>query len=104
MAGRPHKIRTIQNAKVADFDDQLWPINCAILILAGFVAGLVIAKGDFSDARLLYNGWTWLTSVGVMVGLTAWIGGRSAAAGHRPQPPHPVRASAPSPSPQTGEG
>lgn len=73
MAERPDRslelVRKVQVARVADFDEQLWPINCAILILAGFTAGIVIALSDFSDPRLLYNGWVRLVSVGLLVGL-----------------------------------
>ncbi|MBN2475030.1 MAG: hypothetical protein JXB62_10510 [Pirellulales bacterium] len=72
MAGSVRRIRKVQTAQVADFDDQLWPINCAILILAGFVAGIVIAVSDFQDPRLLYNGWARLVSVAAMVGLSFW--------------------------------
>ena len=39
MAKRKRTIRRLELARPADFDDQLWPINCAILILAGVVAG-----------------------------------------------------------------
>jgi len=72
MAGTQRKIRKVQTSKVADFDDQLWPINVAILILAGFVAGVVIATSDFNDPRILYNGWARLASVGLMVVLLFW--------------------------------
>jgi len=72
MAGSARTIRKVETAKVADFDEQLWPINCAILILAGFVAGIVIAVSDFHDPRILYNGWARLVSVGVMMGLLFW--------------------------------
>ena len=66
------KIQKVQTAKVADFDDQLWPINLAIVILGGFVAGLVFAYSDFQDARILYNGWTRLVFVGLMVAGLMW--------------------------------
>ncbi len=69
MSDRLRMVRKVQVARAADFDDQLWPINCTILILAGFVAGIVIAQSSFSEPRLLYNGWTHLASVGLMVGL-----------------------------------
>jgi len=61
------KVRKIEPAQHADFDEQLWPINCTILILAGFVAGIVIATSSFDDPRILYNGWARLVSVGLMV-------------------------------------
>jgi hypothetical protein len=52
---------------VAGFDDQMWPINCAILVLAGFVAGIVLAQSDLHDARPLYNGIVQLGVVAAMV-------------------------------------
>ena len=72
MAATPQRIRKIETKKIIDFDDQLWPINVAILIFAGFVAGIVIAVSDFHDPRLLYNGWARLISVGLLVGLLFW--------------------------------
>ena len=72
MPGSTRTVRRVQISKVADFDDQLWPINCAILILAGFVTGIVIATSDFHDPRLLYNGWIRLFGVGLTVGLLFW--------------------------------
>ena len=66
------RIRMIASLKVADFDDQIWPINVAILILAGFVAGIIITMSSFTDPRLLYNGWVRLGSVALMVGILAW--------------------------------
>ncbi len=66
MPGMKPKVRKVQTSLVADFDDQLWPINVALLILAGFVAGIIIATSDFHDPRLLYNGWVRLASVGLM--------------------------------------
>ncbi len=54
---------------LADFDDQMWPINFAILVLAGFVAGIVLAQGDFGEPRLLYNGYFHLALLGGMLAL-----------------------------------
>lgn len=72
MADVVRKIRKVQTSKVADFDDQLWPINCAIVILAGFVVGIVIATSDFTTDRIIYNGWARLISVAAMMGLLFW--------------------------------
>jgi hypothetical protein len=55
------------------FDDQLWPINCAILVLAGFVAGIILAQRDLDDPRLLYNKLIQLGVVAAMV-VVAMIG------------------------------
>ncbi len=80
MAQRSRTIRKVQTHRSADFDDQLWPINCALLILAGFVVGIVTATSDFEDPRILYNGWARLIGVAVTVGLlllgVVWLQGR----------------------------
>jgi len=57
-------LRRLPPSRVADFDDQLWPVNCAILILAGFAVGLAMATGDFHAERLLENTWFRLGLVG----------------------------------------
>jgi hypothetical protein len=73
MAAQPPKqIRKANVAKVADFDDQLWPINVVILIMAAFVAGIVGATSDFRDPRILYNGWVHLGVVATLVGILFW--------------------------------
>ncbi len=69
---RSHQIRRIQPAAVADFDEQLWPINCALLILAGCVVGVVLGTSDFHDPRILYNGWARLIGVGLSLGVLFW--------------------------------
>jgi hypothetical protein len=54
---------------IADFDDQMWPIDCAILILAGVAAGIIRGSSDFDDPRFLYNGYVHLAVVGLLAGL-----------------------------------
>ena len=56
MPGTSKKVvRKVRSGRVADFDDQMWPVNCAILILAGFATGIAIATGDWHAENLLYN-------------------------------------------------
>ncbi|MGA2621290.1 MAG: hypothetical protein ABSF26_27005 [Thermoguttaceae bacterium] len=55
-------------ARSVDFDEQMWPINCAILILAGFLVGIVKAGSDFDEPRLLLNGYTHLLGVALLAG------------------------------------
>src|SRR5262245_1018687 len=69
-------VRKIEPAHAITFDDQLWPINVALLVLAGFVAGCIIALSSFDDPRLLYNGWARLASLAVTVGLLMWAATR----------------------------
>src|SRR5258707_14915969 len=65
-------IRGVQPARLADFDEQLWPVNVLLLILAGFVAGIIAAQSDFDTPRLLYNGWCHLGALGLIVAVFAW--------------------------------
>ncbi|NQU20740.1 MAG: hypothetical protein HQ567_05605 [Candidatus Nealsonbacteria bacterium] len=80
MAETTRKIRHVQTAKAADFDEQLWPINVAIVILAGFVAGWIIGTSDFQTPNLLFNGYFRLFTVALSVGLAfcavIWLQGR----------------------------
>jgi hypothetical protein len=63
-------IRQVEAPGVVEFDDQLWPINCALLVLAGFAAGNIIATSDFDTPHPLMNGWVRLATLGlVLVGL-----------------------------------
>ena len=78
MSGRSKQTdRKVRTARVADFDDQRWPIHCAILILAGFTAGVAIATGDFHAENLLYNTVFRLAAVvagvAVLFGATIWL-------------------------------
>ena len=72
MAEERQRIQKVDRTSAVDFDEQQWPINLAIVILAAFVAGLVIATSDFQDSRLLHNGWARLIGVGISVGLLFW--------------------------------
>jgi len=65
-------IRKVQVARGVDFDEQLWPINAAVFVLAGFVGWIALATSDFHDPRILYNGWVHLGFVALMVGVLLW--------------------------------
>src|SRR5262245_43251844 len=43
--------------KRAAFDEQLWPVNVVLVVMAGFVGGIVLATCRLNDPRLYYNGW-----------------------------------------------
>lgn len=78
--GSRKSVRKIEPAPRADFDDQSWLINCALLILAGSIVGVVAAVSDFDDPRLLYNGYVRLGLVGLIVlalfAAIRWLEGR----------------------------
>jgi len=63
--------RTSHLPRARDIDEQQWPINVALVLLGAFVLGVVVAVSDFSDPRLLYNGWVRLIGVGATLGLLA---------------------------------
>ena len=73
MAQRSRQqIRKIRTAGIADFDDQLWPVNVTILILAGLSAGIVYATSEFDDPRVFQNGYTRLGCVALVSGVFVW--------------------------------
>jgi hypothetical protein len=57
---------------LADFDEQLWPVNLLLLLFAACVAGIITTKSDFAAARLLANGWCHLGALAVIVAALAW--------------------------------
>jgi hypothetical protein len=57
---------------LADFDEQLWPVNLLLFLFAACVAGLIVAKSDFETPRLVANGWSHLAALGVIVAALAW--------------------------------
>lgn len=65
------KVRQVNHSKILDFDEQVWPVNVLLVILAGFESGVIIALSDFHEPRLLYNGWFHLGVVAVLVLLLA---------------------------------
>ncbi|MFW6125195.1 MAG: hypothetical protein ACOC46_03520, partial [Pirellulales bacterium] len=62
------EIHQIEPGRGGEIDEQQWPINVALTLLAAFVVGVVAAVSDFDDPRLLYNGWARLIGVGLTMG------------------------------------
>ncbi|RIK78537.1 MAG: hypothetical protein DCC68_15175 [Planctomycetota bacterium] len=75
MADRsPQRIvRRLEVGRRAPVDEQLWPVNVALLLLAAFVEGVVIARLEFVDPRPLYNAWTWTATLLFSVGIGVWL-------------------------------
>jgi hypothetical protein len=57
---------------LADFDEQLWPVNLLLFVFSACVAGIIVAKSDFHTPRLVANGWCQLGALGVIVAALAW--------------------------------
>ena len=59
--------------RVVAFDDQLWPIVVAILILASFGAGAILTRSQFNDPRPLFNCGTQLGVLAAVTVLLMWV-------------------------------
>ncbi len=74
------QIRPVQVIPFEDVEDQLWPINLLVVVLAGFVVGLILGLSRFDDPRLFYNGYFQLFTVGLTLGVwfaaIRWVRGR----------------------------
>jgi hypothetical protein len=54
-------------------EEKLWPVYIALAILAGFVAGGIIAVSSFEEPRVLYNGWFRLAALVMAVGASMLV-------------------------------
>jgi hypothetical protein len=68
MAKIRRVIRKVMPAAGAAFDDQLWPVYVALLVLGGFLVGVDLAYLRFNDLRFFYNAWTWLFVIPIVLG------------------------------------
>lgn len=49
--------------QIVTFDEQLWPVNVALLVMGGFVAGCIIALSEFDNPTWYNNGWVRLSTL-----------------------------------------
>jgi hypothetical protein len=74
------QIRPVRIIPFEDVEDQLWPINLLVVVLAGFVVGLILGLSRFDDPRLFYNAYFQLFTVGLTLGVwflaIRWVRGR----------------------------
>lgn len=66
-------VRRMDVGRPSGFDEKLWPVNVALLLLAAFVEGVIIARLDFFDPRPLYNAWTWTGTLLLSIGMGVWL-------------------------------
>ncbi|NQT12602.1 MAG: hypothetical protein HQ582_07635, partial [Planctomycetes bacterium] len=62
------------DSQAAGFDEQLWPVNCTIIVLAGVFVGIVCAQGNFdsSESSFLASGYVHLGILGLLIGTLLW--------------------------------
>ncbi|MBN1854970.1 MAG: hypothetical protein JW829_19705 [Pirellulales bacterium] len=65
-------VHRIEPSRSFPFDEQVWPVHFALLVLALLTAGLVILAGGWNDPRFLHNGWIRLLTLAATMGGLAW--------------------------------
>ena len=63
-------IRKLQPKGPRSFDEEVWPIYVAIVVLFGYLVGIIVAVLRFNEARWYANALTWL----IALSLTAGVG------------------------------
>ncbi|HVX11936.1 MAG TPA: prenyltransferase/squalene oxidase repeat-containing protein [Pirellulales bacterium] len=58
--------------RVAEFDEQLWPVNVLLFMFAACVAAVIVVYSDFAAPRWLANGWCHLGALAAIVMALAW--------------------------------
>lgn len=67
MASKPATLDREPTSHGADFDEQLWPVNVLLLVLAALLAGLIVARADFHTRDPWANGYVYLAILGGVV-------------------------------------
>ncbi len=62
------RIRKLPPPVDLGFDEQLWPVNVALLVFAGMVAGLIVVHSDFETTDALHNGYIRLATLAITLG------------------------------------
>ena len=72
MAPRPVVIRRAAGLDDDPLESQFWPATILLLVFAGVVTGLIIARSDFYSPHVLHNAWFHLFVNTVLVGVLMW--------------------------------
>ncbi len=83
MAESRSPLEPVARGQPAGVDEQLWPIACATMILAGIVGAIICANSDFDEDRLFLNGYTQLAGLAVAAALVIYIASRLKGAARR---------------------
>jgi hypothetical protein len=60
-------LRKVESRGDRFFDEQLWPVNIAVVVLGGFLMGVAAAYGRFSGVPWYLNAWLALVSIPICV-------------------------------------
>ncbi len=66
--------RKVAPRKAAGLDEPLWPVNVAIIVLAGFLVGVVCSQASFDPAEAAFfeNAYLHLGILALMIGTLVW--------------------------------
>ncbi|MCO6454758.1 MAG: hypothetical protein J5I93_05605, partial [Pirellulaceae bacterium] len=67
MAKIRRVIRKVSAERPQGFDEQLWPVDVALIVLGGFLIGVNLAYLRFDDSRWYANSVTWLIATPLLV-------------------------------------
>ena len=65
-------VRKLETDRHETFDEHLWPINVALVMLGAVLAGFCISVFDVGDPEIHRNAITWLAAIPVIIGLSMW--------------------------------
>ena len=68
MVEKRHRIRRLDVPYGQTFDEQIWPIDSALVVLGAFALTLVaLLDLQFNDPRLLHNATTWIVAIPLLI-------------------------------------
>ncbi|MCE9553322.1 MAG: hypothetical protein K8T91_08080 [Planctomycetes bacterium] len=76
MAKIRRVIRRLKSDAVPAFDEQLWPINIALIVLGAYTTGELWIFASFTTLDVWSNGFTWLAVVWIGILLVMWAAWR----------------------------
>ncbi len=74
MNRRRHVVRKLpDHPDKASLDEQLWPVQAALVVLGGFLVGIVLSVCSFTDPVWYRHPFTWLVAVWVLICVLMWV-------------------------------
>ena len=73
MANERRVLRKLRTPHKLTFDDKLWPVNIAIMVLVAFLAGIVIVRFSEGTGHVSLFGWSMIAALFALAALTMWL-------------------------------
>src|SRR5262245_29568410 len=68
MAKIRRVLRKVEQRGDRFFDEQLWPVNIALVVLGGFLIGVTAAYGRFTEVPWYLNAWLAVFTIPLCIG------------------------------------